>query len=424
MTFTRVHDGVAFATYDKFTSADANALRTNDELFWSAHTRNLSTQRFDAATIISASPTSGTLGGMFWSDFWGAYVALALPRGSTGPAYYALATPGGRTEYALIATPPSGVSTTDARPSLITVKFRDADDSIAAMLYADSSSGTAVAESTDMAAWSRVYYGGSALAATLTRLPSLTLASGDVATPVMNVASRPAFVLTYGAAGHIACSIVSGGTASGAPYAVAQSTARNLVMCLASSSLHACVYDDTAKSFTTYATPMHVDTVGTASNQKIAYDPILERFVLVTPGNSASALSSGWLYYTTNDGRSAWSATVGWKRVYLGFQNLLGSPFILQDFMITSDGAWVLLVKDNRPVSLGLNLVRVLLSFDQGGTWREFGSWPRVSGVGTPRLSQSGPGFVIHEQSSSPGVDWLSVSGASPTPTVRTSEAL
>lgn len=425
MTFARVNGGVAFALYEPFESADANALRTNDDHLWASLNRELRTSEFNGTTLAGGTPTSGTLGPFCYAPEWGAYIAAATPRGSTTPGYMAIASPGGSAQALPLASLPTGILAAGVAPLIVQVKDSVTEAPRTLLLYMDATDGhVGVAIADASMVFTRVYYGVTSIATALPPIGCSPLVANANATRVAvgGALTYTALVLCSVASGTATCWLKAGTTATGAPTSMAINATKTRLIACASGSLHVLSYDTDTDALTTQSTPMHASADAAPSTRRVAYDPVTGKFIMMTLGDY-TGLGNGYIYWTSGDGVAAWSATVGWKRAYLGFQEV-GTPVsALCDFTITEEGVWLVAVLDKRDNAASLGVVRVLMSIDQGATWNFYGAWARGSSSATLRFSRGGPGVVLLENAGGV-IDWVSTTGAAPTSAAITSESL
>lgn len=425
--YTAVNNGIAFSTYEVFTSADANALRTNSEAAWASLMRSWSTADIDldAAEYENGSALSG-FGTAIWSDFYRAFVSASLPNGSSGSGFYAVLPPGGPLHVVEDGTPPTGAAATP--PILLTLNDDSVTTALLVLVYSESAAGkTGIAINPGLqSTWSKIYYDGTALAvyrgavesvaATVGTYPAAVIGGTDVTS-----AQSTLLVVRPNASPEIVASTFLG-THSGAGISSLASDGSQYVLGTPTSAAcaYGMLYNAAANTAADVSMPWHADADPTA--RRVAYDPRTSRFVYMMMGLYTGA-RAGQLMWTTSALPATWSATTDWMIAQLATIPYAGlGSYSLEDFAITGDGLWVVLLKDARQFAI-TDTYHCIISADSGANWNFTGAWVQPSTSTRPMLAKSGQGFAI-VQSKTATASTLMVSGAVFSPTAIVSSAI
>ena len=393
--FARVNDGVAFASGETFTSADANTIRTDLDV---GHTDQVLTlrQHVVRAGNYLAGAEEASLGAFFFDPRLHAYVAMSSPYSTSTPTAYdaMLATVGaaGNLNVIGVARPDATVAQDyDYRP--IMCGFA----STAVLVYHDTSGtyNTGVAVSNDWLSWAAVYSAGTSVAFR----PGGAAASARGAAAVYAGSALPRiFIPGHDASGAAILDLTNttGSTVTatvrydhtdwlGYFNSVAVDTAGTTALVIgdgltSGSDQYYVRWNEVAGTFVHYtiSMPAASDTV-----KYVAYDPISAAFVVMAAASSGGGYAGDLYFLTSTDGLS-WNAA---KRVPL--PSVLTA--VLHDFWITPAGLWFALFSDS------LQGCFAAISLDGGATWSlcGLGRYSEVTGRVRGKIARGGDLIVV-----------------------------
>lgn len=418
-SFIQVNHGIAFANGEVLGPDDADALRTNGNLSWLANLRGLVSADLEMATIVGSSGSQG-FGPSSWSDYLGSYISIG---GKPLTSHWlASASPGGPVSVSQMTVTGLSIDVVTRPASICSVHN-------AAMAYPDyfilayydySANKTSVAcgfLNDNIVMQPPVYSGASALTfnGTMARASGVHVGAYPFATYLIpgSATAQSAFLRVVGAyqtSNLVDCTAqVHAGTHSGGEVtSMAVNTAKTRAVGICSSAAYVLAFDTSSNTATEYAAPIHVSAATDLGFRRIAFDPQSNAFIVMTIGNPSNPATSSRIYWTSSSDGSTWSSTVGWKAAFFGLGPSSGavpSTFVLNDFTITNDGIWLVLISSN------YNRYRMYASNDSGANWYGVGGWMRYSDQ-VACFSREGPSVCLTESMSSTR-RIISVGGAS-----------
>lgn len=355
--FTRPNGGVDFSTYEVLSSADMNEMAANQSLAWEAETLRMTAYEISGEALLGAGE-SANLGPLTYDARSGCYLGMSIPPSSGGNMILVSAR-NGSLKTSVFGTAPTSMALTPAkRPYLINFP------TVSVLVYADSvgANRTGVASSLTLNTWTELY-----AAATALQFDQGGDLGHRLAAPACFSSGNPKALIPGiydGAGGFIFLDNTSGTTVTAAVHTSALlTTAINSVAVKSDSSLviGVCQSDQSLQYDGTFnVVEIVVSTDADQTTQLIAWDERLSRWVLAMHGASGSYVD--YLHWQTSTDGATWPTNTR-RRLYLG-------PFVLHDFMITSNGLWVALI-DASSGYYQQNTLCLVWSNDGGANWHK-----------------------------------------------------